>query len=252
MRKAAREMGFSDNWKAALAKVKSSFVPPGGQDDLVAQQARETIRFVKEHDLITVPPLCEETWRLTMTSPERQKTMPYAAYGGQEMTVAYASESMKHDDKLMAMRGNNRHFSRIVTAHELIPGHHLERYQSSRHRSYRGLFSTPFFVEGWGLYWELRLWDLKYAKSSRRPDRHALLADEPLGPDHRLVPVPPGNHEARGDGRFPGRPGREREVGSHQRGAQVSSVSSPLPGGIHAGRSSALRPASRGGRGRAA
>ncbi len=165
MRKAAREMGFSDNWKAALAKVKSSFVPPGGQDDLVAQQARETIRFVKEHDLITVPPLCEETWRLTMTSPERQKTMPYAAYGGQQMTVAYASESMKHEDKLMAMRGNNRHFTRIVTAHELIPGHHLERYQSNRHRTYRGLFSTPFFVEGWGLYWELRLWDLKYAKS---------------------------------------------------------------------------------------
>jgi uncharacterized protein (DUF885 family) len=165
MRKAARELGFAENWKAALAKVKSSFVPPGAQDDLVAQQAREAIRFVKEHDLVTVPPLCEETWRLTMTAPEQQKTMPYAAYGGQEMTVAYATESMKHDDKLMAMRGNNRHFTRIVTAHELIPGHHLERFQSSRYRTYRRLFSTPFFVEGWGLYWELRLWDLNYAKS---------------------------------------------------------------------------------------
>jgi len=173
MRKAAREMGFAENWKAALAKVKSSFVPPGSQDDLVAQQAREAIRFVKEHDLVTVPPLCEETWRLTMTAPEQQKTMPYAAYGGQEMTVAYASESMKHDDKLMAMRGNNRHFTRIVTAHELIPGHHLERYQSSRYRSYRRLFSTPFFVEGWGLYWELRLWDLGYAKSPE--DRAGML-----------------------------------------------------------------------------
>jgi uncharacterized protein (DUF885 family) len=164
MRWAAREMGFVDDWKAALAKVKASFAPPGAQDDLVAQQAREAIRFVKERDLITVPPLCEETWRLTMTSPESQKRMPYAAYAGQAMTVAYASESMKHDDKLMAMRGNNRHFSRIVTAHELIPGHHLERYQSSRHRSYRRLFSTPFFVEGWGLYWEMRFWDLNYAR----------------------------------------------------------------------------------------
>jgi len=165
MHKAAREMGFTENWKGALAKVKSSFVPPGSQDDLVAQQAREAIKFVKAHDLVTVPLLCEETWRLTMTSPERQKTMPYAAYGGGEMTVAYASESMKHEDKLMAMRGNNRHFTRIITAHELIPGHHLERYQSRRYRSYRQLFSTPFFVEGWGLYWELRLWDLNYAKS---------------------------------------------------------------------------------------
>ena len=165
MRKASRELGFADDWKPALTKIKTSFAPPGTQDDLVAQQAREAIRFVKEHDLVTVPSLCEETWRLTMTAPEQQKTMPYAAYGGQEMTVAYASETMKHDDKLMAMRGNNRHFTRIVTAHELIPGHHLERYQSGRYRTYRGYFSTPFFVEGWGLYWELRLWDLNYAKS---------------------------------------------------------------------------------------
>jgi hypothetical protein len=163
--KAAQEMGCSDNWKAALARVKSSFVPPGEQDDLVVEQARESIRFVKARNLITVPALCEETWRLTMTPPDRQKVMPYAAYAGQQMTVAYASEAMKHEDKLMSMRGNNRHFSRIVTAHELIPGHHLERYQSSRHRAYRELFSTPFFVEGWGLYWELRLWDLKYARS---------------------------------------------------------------------------------------
>ena len=123
-----REWAVRTTGKSALAKVKASFVPPGNQDDYVAQQAREAIHFVKQHDLVTVPPLCEETWRLTMTSPESQKTMPYAAYGGQEMTVAYASESMKHDDKLMAMRGNNRHFTRIVTAHELIPGHHLERF----------------------------------------------------------------------------------------------------------------------------
>ena len=35
IRKAAGEMGFSENWKAALAKVKSSFVPPGQQDELI-------------------------------------------------------------------------------------------------------------------------------------------------------------------------------------------------------------------------
>jgi hypothetical protein len=165
MRTAAREMGFANDWKAALAKVKSSFVPPGGQDDLVAQQAREAIRFIKERDLATVPSLCEETWRLTMSSAEFQKRHPYAAYIGQAMTVAYASESMKHDDKLMVMRGNNRHFTRIVAAHELIPGHHLAGFQVNRHRSYRAPFATSFFEEGWALYWEMRLWDLNYARS---------------------------------------------------------------------------------------
>ena len=105
--------------------------------------ARSAIKFVKDRNLITVPPLCEETWRLTMVSPEGQKTLPYAAYGGQNMMVAYAKDEMKHEDKLMSMRGNNRHFTRIVTAHELIPGHHLQRFVADRNRAYRSIFSTP-------------------------------------------------------------------------------------------------------------
>ena len=164
-RKAAREMGFGDDWKAALAKVKSLYVPPGKQDALVADLAHEAIRFVKEKNLITVPPLCEETWRLSMVSPEGQKNLPFAAYGGQNMMVAYAKDEMKHDDKLMSMRGNNRHFTKIVTAHELIPGHHLQGFVAARNRPYRSLFSTPFLVEGWALYWEILLWNQGYAQS---------------------------------------------------------------------------------------
>ena len=165
MKKAARELGFGDDWKAALARVKSLHVPPGQQDALVAEQAQAAIRFLKERDLVTIPPLCEETWRLSMVSPEGQKSLPYAAYGGQSMLVAYAKDEMRHEDKLMSMRGNNRHFTRIVTAHELIPGHHLQGFMAARHRPYQSLFSTPFLVEGWALYWEFLLWDLNFAQS---------------------------------------------------------------------------------------
>lgn len=161
MKKAAQEMGF-DDWKKALAKVKSAYVPPGKQDELVAQIGREATEFVKQRDLVTIPALCEDVWRLTMASPETQKSIPYVAYGGGAMIVAYAKDEMKHEDKLMSMRGNNRHFTHITTAHELIPGHHLQTFNAARHRDYRRSFSTPFFVEGWALYWEMRLWDLKY------------------------------------------------------------------------------------------
>jgi hypothetical protein len=164
MRATAKEMGFSD-WKEALAKVKARYEPPGKQDDLVVQQAGEAIDFLKQHKLVTIPALCEETWRLRMISPDGQKNLPYAAYGGQSIMVAYPREEMKHEDKMMAMRGNNRHFTRIVTAHELIPGHHLQAFQSERFATYRSIFSTPFFVEGWAVYWELKLWDRNYAQS---------------------------------------------------------------------------------------
>jgi len=165
MKKAAADMGLADDWKTALAKVKDDHVPPGRQDDLVTALAREAIRFVKERNLLTVPPLCEETWRVTMISPETQRVLPFAAYGGQNIMVAYPTDGMKHEDKLMSMRGNNRHFSRLVVAHELIPGHHLQGFMAARHRPYRRLFSTPFYIEGWALYWEMTLWDLGYAQT---------------------------------------------------------------------------------------
>ena len=153
------------NWKEALAKVKSRHEPPGRQDELVVQHAGEAIDFLKRYDLLTIPPLCEETWRVRMISPEGQKNLPYAAYGGQSILVAYPREEMKHEEKIMAMRGNNRHFTRIVTAHELIPGHHLQAFQADRLATHRLLFSTPFFVEGWAVYWELKFWDKDYAQS---------------------------------------------------------------------------------------
>jgi hypothetical protein len=165
LRKATREMGLGEDWKAALAKVKADHVPPGEQDELVAGQSRFVIQYLKDKDLVTIPPLCEETWRLTMISPQTQKVLPFAAYGGQNMMVAYPTDTMKHDDKLMSMRGNNRHFTRIVTPHELIPGHHLQGFMAERIRAYRRMFSTPFFVEGWCLYWEMTLYELGYPRT---------------------------------------------------------------------------------------
>jgi hypothetical protein len=160
---AARELGLGDDWRGAIARAKENHVPPGEQDELVRDEARAVIRFLRERDLLTIPPLCEEAWRVEMHDVERQRTLPYAVYGGQYMGVSYAAGSMPHADKLMAMRGNNRHFTHIVTPHELIPGHHLQGFMEDRERPYRSIFSTPFLVEGWALYWEFRLWDLGWA-----------------------------------------------------------------------------------------
>lgn len=165
MRNASQEMGHADDWHAALEAVKEDHVPPGEQDELVAFLAQEAIDFVTEHDMVTVPPLARELWRLEMIAPRNQKTFPFAFYGGNYMGVAYAAESMGHSDKLMAMRGNNRHFTRAVVHHELIPGHHLQGYVAQRERPYRRAFSTPFLIEGWCLYWEMLLYDAGFAQT---------------------------------------------------------------------------------------
>jgi uncharacterized protein (DUF885 family) len=65
----------------------------------------------------------------------------------------------------MSMRGNNPHFSRATVHHELIPGHHLQGFMTSRYNTHRRVFSTPFWGEGWALYWEMLLWDLGFPQT---------------------------------------------------------------------------------------
>ena len=158
MKKASREMGFGDDWKKALEKVKNDHVEPGKQPELIRDLALEAIDYVKKNDLLTVPPLAEETWRMTMMSPEQQKVSPFFL-GGETIMVSFPTSTMDHDQKLMSMRGNNKHFARATVFHELIPGHHMQFFMTSRNRPYRSLFDTPFWVEGWALYWEMILWD---------------------------------------------------------------------------------------------
>jgi hypothetical protein len=164
IRKAAKELGFGDDWKKAMEKVKSLHVQPGQQDQLVVKQAREAIKFLEDKNLVTIEPLCKETWRVEMLSQETQKVLPFAVYLGQKMGISFPLNTQDHETKEMSLRGNNEHFTRAITHHELIPGHHLQGYMAERYNSHRRIFSTPFLIEGWALYWEMLLWDLGFAR----------------------------------------------------------------------------------------
>ena len=161
MKKASREMGFGDDWKKALEKVKNTYVEPGKQPELIRDLAVEAIKFVDDHDLVTVPQLARDTWRMEMMTPERQLVSPFFL-GGETILVSYPTNTMTHEQKLMSMRGNNPSFSRATVFHELIPGHHLQGFMTARYRPYRGLFGTPFWTEGNALYWELLFWDMGF------------------------------------------------------------------------------------------
>ena len=159
MKKAAKELGFGDNWKAALDKVKEEYVPPGEQPELIRRLAFEAIDFVEKKDLVTVPPLARDIWRIEMMSPERQRVSPFFL-GGETIQVSYPTDGMTHEEKMMSMRGNSPYLSHATVHHELIPGHHLQGFMNSRYQSHRrGAFGTPFWTEGWALYREMQLWD---------------------------------------------------------------------------------------------
>ena len=77
MKKASREMGFGDDWHAALEKVKTMYVEPGKQPQMIRDLALEAEKFLDDHDLVTVPPIARESWRMDMMTPERQLVAPF-------------------------------------------------------------------------------------------------------------------------------------------------------------------------------
>ena len=159
---ASTKMGFGTDWRAAQEQVKQSFVPPGQQPQMMLQLYKTSVAFLKDKELISIPALAEETWRMSMISPERQLISPFFL-GGELLQISYPTKDMNHEDKMMSMRGNNPHFAKAVIHHELIAGHHLQFYMNERNKSYRN-FYTPFWTEGWALYWEMLLWDKGFAE----------------------------------------------------------------------------------------
>lgn len=160
--KCSQEMGFGNDWKKAQEKVKQTYVAPGRQPEAMLELYNQSVDFLKKHDLITIPPIAEETWRMEMIPPKQQLISPFFL-GGEVLQISYPTDEMDHADKMMSMRGNNPHFSRATVHHELIAGHHLQGFMMDRYKSYRH-FYNPFWMEGWALYWEMILWDMNFPR----------------------------------------------------------------------------------------
>ncbi len=168
IQRVAAELGLPDH-HAALEHIKSQHRAPGEQPEMIRAMAEEAVEFLHAHDLVTIPPLAEETWRMEMMTPEAQLVNPFFL-GGELIQVSFPTHTMTHTQKQMSLRGNNPHFARATVQHELIPGHHLQMFMLTRYRPYRRTVGTSFWIEGWALYWEMRLWDLGF----------------PLTPENRL------------------------------------------------------------------
>jgi len=161
MLRASGEMGFGADWKKALEAVKNKYVEPGQMIYLVRDLSREAIDFLEKHNLVTLPPLLKEDYWEEALTPQQQLVSPFFL-GGATIEVSSPASSQTIDERLEAMRGNNMFFARATVFHELVPGHHMQGYMTQRYRTYRSIFSTPFWTEGMAFYWEMLLWDLGF------------------------------------------------------------------------------------------
>lgn len=158
MIKQSNALGFSNDWKKALEHVKGLHEEPGGQPQMIKDLAWEAVDYIEKNSLVTIPDFMKRVWRMEMMSAERQKVSPFFL-GGQTILVSFPTDTMTHEEKLMSMRGNNRHFAKATVHHELIPGHHMQGWMNARYNTHRAAFRTPFWTEGWALWWEFLLYE---------------------------------------------------------------------------------------------
>jgi hypothetical protein len=173
LRIVSRSMGHGDDWKAALEHTKNLAPVPGEAPWAIYDIANYSEDFIAKRHTITLAPLAREVWRLAMQTPERQLINPFFT-GGEVTRLSYPTDSMSFEDRLMSQRGNTPHFNFPTVQHELVPGHHYQGWMNERFNAHRdALFDTPFWREGWALYWELQLWDADFARND--PDRMGML-----------------------------------------------------------------------------
>ena len=168
--------------------------------------------------------------------------------GGEVISVSFPTSGMTHEQKLMTMRGNNLPF---------LPGHGPSRADprppppdvhgsTATGRTGRP-FHTPFWIEGWALYWEMVLWDKGFPKSPE--DRVGLL----FWRMHRCARIVfslkfhLGTDDPGAVHRLPGRPRRPRARERHGRGPPLvqRQLRSPLSMRLHARRDAAPLPCGR-------
>ncbi len=169
----AKRMGYGDDWKAALEHTKNLAPAPGEAPWAIYDIANYSEDFIAKKHTITLAPLAREVWRLAMQTPERQLINPFFT-GGEVTRLSYPTDTMSFEDRLMSQRGNTPHFNFPTVQHELVPGHHYQGWMNERFNTHRDAsFETPFWREGWALYWELQLWDQDFPRND--PDRMGML-----------------------------------------------------------------------------
>lgn len=164
MVRVAQDMGLGDDWKAAVERMKNHHVAPGQQPVLIGEMADQSVDWLRKRDWITVPPFADYCWRMIMMTPERQKVNPFFT-GGEVISVSFPTSEMSPSDKRQSLRGNNIGYARATVHHELIPGHHLQMFSNERYQPHRRTMSTPFWLEGLAVYWELKLYDDGFART---------------------------------------------------------------------------------------
>lgn len=160
----AQTLDPTQSWMEQIERVKDEHPPGDAFRSVYYQEMRRARAHCVTHDLITLPEgeQCDVVWLpdylragaplgLMHTSP------PFAAGLTGELRLTALDPAATPEQQRQHMRDNCYAFARSITLHEIYPGHHTQQVHhklATANAPMRRYFSSPLFVEGWGLYTE--------------------------------------------------------------------------------------------------
>jgi uncharacterized protein DUF885 len=152
------------SWHEQIDQIKEWHPEPAEFLATYGAAMQRGLDHTRQHDLATIPDgsLCEMDW-----VPEYQReglplgvmspSPPYAPGLRSEFLITPTAPDADPERRRQHMRDNCYVFATSIAGHETYPGHHLQYVHhklGTARDSIGRYFTTPQFVEGWGLYVE--------------------------------------------------------------------------------------------------
>lgn len=151
-------------WPEQIARIKDRHPQP---EEFLSTYGDEMVRareHTVEHDLAWVPEgeNCRMDWvpsyrAASLPIAVMATTPPFAPGLQSEWLITPSDPNAPAERRLEQMRDNCYVFAESIAGHEIYPGHHLQKVHhklGTQDSPIRRFFSSPLFVEGWGLYVE--------------------------------------------------------------------------------------------------
>jgi uncharacterized protein (DUF885 family) len=158
----AREIEPGRDWRGILERLRDEHPPADGLRDAYASAMDEAREFVRDRDLVSLPP--SESLEVIDTPVFLRTLLPYAAYDppgpfeARQVGLFYVTPvdpGIPAARREEALRGHWTHNIRIISLHEGYPGHHLQLTRANGvARTARRLCANNLLIEGWALYCE--------------------------------------------------------------------------------------------------
>jgi uncharacterized protein (DUF885 family) len=152
------------SWAEQIARIKDDHPEPADFIATYEHELNRSRKHTEEARLATLPAgeICTMAWvpeymGASIPIAVMNTTPPFERGLASQWLITPSDPNAPQDRRIQQMRDNCKVFAESIAGHEIYPGHHLQKVHhklATQDSTIRRYFSSPQFMEGWGLYVE--------------------------------------------------------------------------------------------------